>query len=222
VLKTGYSFISNIPHRGQIHVVTLFAQITGVLIIGFIVYWAFKSETNISGEAFNSDRKNDIPSKKKLPSNNVKPDAQSSENSSVINTINLDKNSYSKPQIKKSTISGWKRFFARLFDIWRESFVITFVLSFALSLISSEFNIWWNQEPNAESIFALMCMPLVFIFDAFLYTTFHNTLGKAWLGIKIKNDTGSNLSFLDYLNRNFKVYVFGFGLGLPIIFFFTM
>jgi TPR repeat protein len=79
-----------------------------------------------------------------------------------------------------------------------------------------------NNKPYADKTFGFLCIPVALVLDAILYSVFGNTPGKALVGFKIKNAEGQALGFSQYLGRNLKVYVRGFGLGLPIVNFITM
>jgi uncharacterized RDD family membrane protein YckC len=60
------------------------------------------------------------------------------------------------------------------------------------------------------------------ILDAVAYALFGNTLGKWTAGIKVKSVSGDKVSFLTYLKRNFGMYLFGYGAGIPIVNLVTM
>jgi TPR repeat protein len=121
-----------------------------------------------------------------------------------------------------SRTSGWLRFFARMFDVWWETLIVTYFLAFFLARYSTGFMEWLGNTPNADKTFVLLCIPIALILDATIYSVFGNTPGKAWLGLNVKDDDGMPLDFSQYLGRNLKFYVSGFALGLPIIGLFPM
>jgi hypothetical protein len=72
------------------------------------------------------------------------------------------------------------------------------------------------------NLFGWLLIPFVMVFDAIAYTLFGNTLGKWTAGIKVKSIAGEKISFVSYLKRNFGVYLFGLGTGIPIVSLVTM
>ena len=115
----------------------------------------------------------------------------------------------------------WPRFFARIFDIWWISLLFTFVAAFILSMYSAGF-VRFINSPGSGQALQLLSLPVVMVIDAMLYKAFGNTPGKALLGIAVKTSEGKNLSFTQYLGRNFSMWVRGFGLGIPLVNLFTM
>lgn len=115
----------------------------------------------------------------------------------------------------------WSRFFARSFDILFVSLIFGLPLGFLLGYFIPSFSSW-IQNDGASQIVSLLFFPFIFIFDAFIYKLFGNTLGKALLGIKILNNSQTPLTFQQYLKRNLQVWIKAFAFGIPIINIFTM
>jgi hypothetical protein len=80
-----------------------------------------------------------------------------------------------------------------------------------------------NSTVGARWVVLLLLLPLALVLDAGLYWALGNTPGKALAGIKALAQGGSHmLSAPVYLGRNFAVYFFGLGLGLPLVSLFTL
>jgi uncharacterized RDD family membrane protein YckC len=130
----------------------------------------------------------------------------------------------SKPKMSEQDYplaKRWPRFFARIFDIWWISLLFTFVGAFFLSRYSAGF-VKFINSPGSGQVVQIVTLPVVMIIDALLYKAFGNTPGKALLGIAVKTPECKNLSFDQYLGRNFSMWVRGFGLGIPLVNLFTM
>lgn len=115
----------------------------------------------------------------------------------------------------------WPRFFARIFDVWWEILLVSFVLGATLGRYSAGFVEWLNG-PGASQLFGILCLPIGLIVDASVYRLIGNTPGKALLGLKVGTLDGRALSFSQYLGRNFSIWTRGLALGFPLINLFTM
>lgn len=115
----------------------------------------------------------------------------------------------------------WPRFLARYFDLWLMLLLVTIPLTAILSYYSGAF-LEWISRPGAGQLIAIVCTPIALIADAILYALAGNTMGKALLGISVRDAEGKTLGFTAYLRRNFSMWVNGLGLWLPIITLFTM
>jgi uncharacterized RDD family membrane protein YckC len=102
----------------------------------------------------------------------------------------------------------WRRFWARLLDLLLGSVVI--------GLIVGALRPSWEAEHGA--LLNLLAIPGALLIDSLVYTAFGTTPAKAIAGIGVINESsGDRLPFRVYFKRNFEVYLFGLGLGLPII-----
>ncbi|WP_076789654.1 RDD family protein [Chlorobium sp. KB01] len=115
----------------------------------------------------------------------------------------------------------WPRFFARIFDMWWETLLVTFVLGAVLGRYSAGF-VEWINGPGASQLFGILCLPFSLILDAAIYRLIGNTPGKALLGLKVGLLDASPLSFGQYLSRNMTIWVKGLAFGFPLINLFTM
>jgi len=113
----------------------------------------------------------------------------------------------------------WPRFFARIFDVWLETMLINFVLLFTIgdfstNFIGSNYGMWIYNEQYIRFIIEFLSLPIALALDAVIYNVFGNSLGKAWLGLKVVTLDGGPLSFSQYLKRNFSLWISGLGGGV--------
>jgi uncharacterized RDD family membrane protein YckC len=114
----------------------------------------------------------------------------------------------------------WRRFFARSFDVYVDAFVAV-VICIVLFLMARAAHI----GPIPKGFFialGLFFLPIVLVVDALLLTIFGNTPGKALMAVHVVNANGERLDGLDYLKRNIRLWVSGYGLGIPIVSLVTM
>jgi len=107
----------------------------------------------------------------------------------------------------------WRRFFARIFDLWFCSILLVTPCLFVLVYYYP--NAPLSYIINSDFLFPVCVAFVAFLFDSILYALFGNTPGKALLGIKVVPRTGTPFSFNDYMLRN-GVWVKGLFLGIPI------
>ncbi|AMP37388.1 RDD family protein [Ralstonia solanacearum] len=126
------------------------------------------------------------------------------------------------PAVLSDTLaSPWRRFFARIFDVWWELLTVSFAISWVLSTSSSSF-VAWTQDPVSSQLFTIACLPVAMLLDALVYRVFGNTPGKALLKVKVRSVRGETLTFGAYVRRNFGLWVKGLALGIPFVNLFTM
>jgi uncharacterized RDD family membrane protein YckC len=123
--------------------------------------------------------------------------------------------SESSPQISGLIAEPWLRFFARSVDIH----VWGLVLAFMMGLF---FPSWFEGHAFLTSklgstVFEWALVPFSLLLDAGAYHLFGNTPGKWTAGIRVKSLAGEKVSFLTYLKRNFGLYWFGLGTGIPLV-----
>ncbi|MBK8817335.1 MAG: SEL1-like repeat protein [Methylococcaceae bacterium] len=145
-------------------------------------------------------------------------------NDKISHTIQSLKNRHNQQILKTeaSLLHHAGLIFARIFDVWWETLLISIVLFTFKYRNPTHFVYWFSDIPISDASLWLICIPLALVSDAILYRFFGNTPGKAWLGLEVKTDDSLPLRFFQYLNRNLKIYVSGLAFGLPIIGFFPM
>lgn len=111
---------------------------------------------------------------------------------------------------------AWRRFFARLFDMWWQIPLVAFVSTAALGLVSPAF-LAWAQSPRGAQVFAVACLPLSFLLDAFLVARFGRSPGKALLGLEVVSPGGARLTFGASVRRNLGMWFAGLALTIPLL-----
>lgn len=123
-----------------------------------------------------------------------------------------------QPQLvlERPVAGSWRRFFARIFDLWWESLLLGWCSAYVLGQYSPAF-ISWVGKPASSQIYGFFVLPFAFLFDALVYAVFGNTPGKALLRVAVADATGERLSLGRYIGRNAAVWSRGFAFGIPLI-----
>ncbi|MBF0466160.1 MAG: DnaJ domain-containing protein [Nitrospirae bacterium] len=106
----------------------------------------------------------------------------------------------------------WARLLARLFDLYSLSMPCGFL---AGAMIKNTF-----LDGYITQFFFTMLV--ITVMESFILATTGSTGGKYLLGIRVLNAEGKSLTFTEALSREFRVYAYGFVLGIPIVFLYTM
>lgn len=115
----------------------------------------------------------------------------------------------------------WRRFMARMFDVWWE----TALIAFFIGAVFGGQSVWfleWIWKPGGSHLLGLACLPLAMVLDAGIHTICGNTPGKALLGLRVGDARAESPGFMPCLRRNMAVWVKGLALGLPIVNLFTL
>jgi hypothetical protein len=115
----------------------------------------------------------------------------------------------------------WRRFFARLVDLWLIALPVSFAVAFALSSFSPAFGLW-IQRPGSEYAFGWLLLPVVLLVEVGIFGLFRNTLGKALLGVTVTTVGAQRPTASQYLQRQLGVYWYGLGTGFPLVSLLTM
>ncbi len=127
-----------------------------------------------------------------------------------------------RDQIIALPLAGpWRRFFARFIDLSALSLPTAFMVTFALSRVSTTFNLW-IQQPGSEFALGWLLMPLVLMLEAAVFAILGTTPGKALMGVKVTTADAQHPTAAQYLRRQVGVYWYGLGTGFPLISLFTM
>lgn len=116
---------------------------------------------------------------------------------------------------------AWRRFFARMLDLWILSLLAMAPALLLLSPLWPGFNGWLGQ-PFAPNLAALLMFPLLLLAESAIFARFGNTPGKALCGITLATLDGQRLTGLQYLRRQLGVFWYGFAMGLPGIYLIAM
>ena len=115
----------------------------------------------------------------------------------------------------------WRRYWARMFDIWWESILVTGVLLAVLVAWSPA----GGKVPGdylSPYVLGVAVLPLALLLDVAVFGVFGNTPGKALLGLHVTDEQGSALRTGQYFGRNVGVWMSGLCLGLPLASFFSL
>lgn len=114
----------------------------------------------------------------------------------------------------------WRRFFARVFDMWLlVSLVVTPVaMGLAYYFPRTYLSVMPDNEAAASAIFIAAAV----LVEMIVYGVFGNTAGKALLGIKVVDMRGDPVSPMDYASRNIRLWFSGLAMGIPFLNFVTM
>ncbi|MGH8169919.1 MAG: RDD family protein [Steroidobacteraceae bacterium] len=108
----------------------------------------------------------------------------------------------------------WRRYWARSLDIAIGTILVAVLIGALRPGLSAQ----WGAPRHAGWIIVLILLPFALAMDALMHWALGNTPGKAIAGIKVLAEDGRRpLGAAAYLGRNFGVYVFGLGLGLPLV-----
>lgn len=112
----------------------------------------------------------------------------------------------------------WVRFWARSLDM----ILLSYPSAYLSGLLFPEFIASIDTRHGGNIVIqAILIFPLMVVIEAFMLSILGNTPAKAILKTKITNAKGKDLSFSEAIKRGFYIYFSGYGLGIPIVFFFT-
>lgn len=117
-------------------------------------------------------------------------------------------------------VAPWRRYGARLLDILASGGLGFFVLAFAFVIVApiSADNFFSMFEGRFGRLLDLFCTTIMgCLINGILMATAGTTIGKAIFGIRVTKLDGSGLGFAGSFAREFKVWVFGLGFGIPIL-----
>ncbi len=116
---------------------------------------------------------------------------------------------------------AWRRFFARIFDVWTLCLPAGFFLGAVVGRIWPAFGLWM-ENPSSTPALGLIIVPVALFFEAIVFGLFGTTLGKLLFGIRVTLHDGGRPTFVQYLGRVAWVYLSGLGLGIPFVTLITM
>lgn len=111
---------------------------------------------------------------------------------------------------------AWRRFLARLFDMWWQLILIGLIVGVAVALFSPRATVWMSS-PGGSALTGIVLILLGLLLDAMLMARFGATPGKYLLGVRVETVAGQPLSLRAALRRNLGVWALGLGLTIPII-----
>jgi len=113
---------------------------------------------------------------------------------------------------ESSAVHPWRRYFARIFDLY----LFALVFFFALGLLAAD---WFSGPPSRSSdlLLSFVSVATYSIFETFCLFVFGGTLGKLLYGIRLAPKSGGRIGLRLALKRSVAVWVQGMGIGIPII-----
>jgi uncharacterized RDD family membrane protein YckC len=118
------------------------------------------------------------------------------------------------PAAMPQPASPWRRYWARSLDIS----ICVFVMAVLVGALSPTLLAQSTLGEARGWILLLALLPLSLALDTLIYWALGNSPGKAIAGIKVLKEDGRRpLSAPVHLRRNLGVYLFGLGLGLPLL-----
>jgi uncharacterized RDD family membrane protein YckC len=109
----------------------------------------------------------------------------------------------------------WQRYWARSLDV-----IVSFMLTALLVAMASPWDLMVDGGVGGRIgswMIEWLLLPFAFLLDALFYAVFGNTPGKWLAGLRVLAADGGRVSRSAYLRRNFGVYWYGLGTGLPVI-----
>ncbi len=149
----------------------------------------------------------------------------------VPTSVRLSKDDMSSPRddaptttIPTNSWSGleatgpWPRLWARAIDCW----LLAPAIAFGIGIFTAIYypTLYVKLMSMNNTVVGLGLLPIVGVVLALMMALIGTTPGKAILGIRVISIADGN-KFLFYLIRELKVWVFGLGLGIPIVALFT-
>ncbi len=117
----------------------------------------------------------------------------------------------------------WPRFFARIFDLWWESFLVGIIGTILFQTATRHIlQKTLPESAGGELLFGMICIPFALVVDAIVYRVFSNTPGKALLGLQVRSLRRERLTLPAYLSRNFALWYSGLALGFPLVYLGTL
>jgi HAMP domain-containing protein len=108
----------------------------------------------------------------------------------------------------------WRRYWARSIDITISTVVVDVLIGALRPTLLGQL----TAAAHGRWVVVLILLPFALIMDAVIHWALGNTPGKAIAGSKVLAEGGGRpLSAAAYLGRNFGMYVFGLGLGVPLV-----
>ncbi len=108
----------------------------------------------------------------------------------------------------------WRRFFARIFDLWLSAIPISFILWSAIPFTpAAEFQV--SSIRGQSVLIGLISLPLWLVIESWLISTFKTTPGKWVWGITLGSENGESISLSKAANRCLSVWGSGLYFGIP-------
>lgn len=128
----------------------------------------------------------------------------------------MDQTNIRKENILESNslhqVHPWRRYFARIIDLSILSVLITLVYGYSTPKLIK----------GLIDIYTILKFMVYLVVDIILLSVFGTTPGKWLFNITLKRNDGLKLSFEQILKREVMVWIYGYGLHIPIVSLLTM
>jgi hypothetical protein len=110
-----------------------------------------------------------------------------------------------------SSLHPWRRYFARMFDLYLFYLFFFFFLGIAFPKLFA------SSDKSLDSLYAIFGMAAYAIFEGFCLNVFGSSLGKRLYGIKLTRSEKEGFTLAVSFKRSFAVWARGLGIGIPIV-----
>lgn len=121
--------------------------------------------------------------------------------------------------------SPWRRYGARMLDTtvhgWIGVMIFAFIF-YSVAPLSADAFFNFVAKPEGLAVNMIMTCFLAALIGGIVVGATGSSLGKAVFGIKVRDHTANVPGVLDGTTREFKVWFYGMGLGIPLVALFAM
>jgi len=131
-------------------------------------------------------------------------------------TTNSTKNTFDTGHWVPNPVIPWRRYFARMFDTLFNGMVLVFLIGIAAFQVApyDADKFFSNINPLVETMLTAF---LGCIGSGIILGFTGTTLGKWIFGVRVLTLNGQNIGVIAGIQRDFQVWIRGFGLGIPLI-----
>jgi uncharacterized RDD family membrane protein YckC len=109
---------------------------------------------------------------------------------------------------------AWPRFWARTFDLLLFGSIFWVIFAIVSPATLTSYNVATQGNMIVDSMVTLLAG---LFFEVIFCSALGNTPGKWLSGLKLEKLEGGMISFKTFLDRNTKIWLSGYGLGIPIL-----
>lgn len=110
-----------------------------------------------------------------------------------------------------SSLHPWRRYFARMFDLYFFYLFFFFFLGVAFP------RVFESSDKSLDVVYAIFGSAAYAVFEGFCLNVFGTSLGKRLYGIKLTRTDKDGFILPVAFKRSFAVWVRGLGIGIPIV-----
>ena len=128
----------------------------------------------------------------------------------------MDRGELSQFEPGKSKVYPWRRYFARMFDLYVFSLFFFFFLGVAFP------KLFENSDRRLDALYGIFGTAVYAVFEGFWTNVFGASLGKRLYGMRLLRTSDDGFSLGVAFQRSFAVWAKGLGIGIPIVSLFTL